>query len=464
MLAASYGLLGATLLISRLAGLDKSYWFDEVITVKYFASVGPRGILTGHYIPNNHELFSLLAWVTSWAVGESEIAFRLWSVLPFLAGVALVTAWLHTRLKPLSGVLFLFLATVSPMLLDLSRQARGYGLAFFAMSVLIVGALEADRRGRTFAIAAACFGGVVGTWTLPSFGIGFVAVGVVLAADRTLRRRTLIGLAVSVLAIAVWYAPHFGQIHSASTVEPGFHISTVWLITAPIDQVVLPGLLWIEGVALLAGPIWLPLVLLAVLVMASSPLAHVRQPALILCSGIVATIVVFWLARVYVSARFFSYLLVPSFILLASGASAILSRVTSRPALLRSVVCLVGIVLLTINFVSLAPDLVRLPREANRDAAEVIHTNTARDTPVFAYVLLPEGLDFYLARPVSALRISTVVQRVCGAGRRVVYVMQPMSIKLVDVPCLNRPGTHHYRFEQYARGGEIDVWFVPPGA
>jgi hypothetical protein len=157
VLVTSYGLLGSTLLISRLAGLDKSYWFDEVITVRYFVRAGPREILTGPYIPNNHELFSLLAWATRWTVGESEIGLRLWSVLPFLAGVALVTVWLHTRLTPLSGVLFLFLATVSPLLLDLSRQARGYGLAFFAMSVLIVGALEADRDGRTLAIAAACF-------------------------------------------------------------------------------------------------------------------------------------------------------------------------------------------------------------------------------------------------------------------------------------------------------------------
>jgi hypothetical protein len=42
--------------------------------------------------------------------------------------------------------------------------------------------------------------------------------------------------------------------------------------------------------------------------------------------------------------------------------------------------------------------------------------------------------------------------------------MQPMSIKLVHVPCLDRPGTRHYGLEQYARGGRIDVWFVPPRA
>jgi len=63
-------------------------------------------------------------------------------VIPFILGVIVVTS-------PRSGALYLFLATVAPLLLDLSRQARGYGPAFLAMSVLIVAALEADSSGRT---------------------------------------------------------------------------------------------------------------------------------------------------------------------------------------------------------------------------------------------------------------------------------------------------------------------------
>ena len=60
----------------------------------------------------------------------------------------------------LSGILFLFLATVSPLLLDITRLARGYGLAFLAMSVLVVAALEAsDPRGRRGRLVAFCRGG-----------------------------------------------------------------------------------------------------------------------------------------------------------------------------------------------------------------------------------------------------------------------------------------------------------------
>ncbi|HEX2427021.1 MAG TPA: hypothetical protein VHI53_03790, partial [Gaiellaceae bacterium] len=93
---------------------------------------GPHAILAGPYIPNNHELFSFLGWATTSVLGESAVALRLWSVVPFLLGVAVVTVWLHRRVGALSAVLFLFLATMSPLLLDITRMARGYGLAFLA--------------------------------------------------------------------------------------------------------------------------------------------------------------------------------------------------------------------------------------------------------------------------------------------------------------------------------------------
>ncbi|MFO7573246.1 MAG: hypothetical protein R6W48_11705 [Gaiellaceae bacterium] len=93
----AYAALGVILCWSRLVGLGRSYASDELMTVRDFVGAGPREILAGSYVPNNHELFSLLGWATSELVGESEVALRLWSVIPFLVGVALVTAWLARR-------------------------------------------------------------------------------------------------------------------------------------------------------------------------------------------------------------------------------------------------------------------------------------------------------------------------------------------------------------------------------
>jgi hypothetical protein len=463
LLVGSYALVGAALLWSRLFDLGHSFWYDELYFVAHFVREGPGQILAGPYVPNDHELYGLLTWAAASLIGESETAFRLLSALPFVAGVVVVTAWLHTRVRPLAGLLYVFLATVSPLLFDVSRQARGYGLAYLAMSVLMVAALEANRTSSGKAVATACAAGVIGTWTLPHFGIAFAATALVLLADRRLRRPALIGLLVSGVAIAAWYGPHLAQIHASSQHEDGFRMSTEWLVTAPIDQILLPGLIWIDGVVLLPGAIWLPLVLLALLVMGSSPLLHERRPALILCSGVVATILVFWATQTYVFTRFLSYLLVPSLMLAATGASFILVRPPGRrPAILRSLVCVVAIALLAARFVTIAPDDVRLPREANRDAAEFIDQQSSRKSLVLVYTLLPEGLAFYLDRPIQPLTESTVARRVCSAAQPIVYVMQPMTIKLVDVPCLDRAGVRRGRFRQYARGGEIDVWFVPP--
>ena len=135
--------------------------------------------------------------------------------MPFVAGIVLVTIWLHVRYGALSGLLFLFLATASPLLLDLSRQARGYGIAFLAMSVVVVAALELLRSSRTWAIVALCAGGVVGAWTLPHFTVAFLAIGAVLLAAGVTRSRLAVGLGVSIAAIAAWYAPHVDDILAA---------------------------------------------------------------------------------------------------------------------------------------------------------------------------------------------------------------------------------------------------------
>ena len=224
---------------------------------------------------------------------------------------------------------------------------------------------------------------------------------VVLLFVGEVRRPTAIGLGVSLVAIVGWYAPHLGEVRSASQIEDGVQIGFPWVVTAPIDQILLPALLWIDGTALVAGVVWLPLVLLAIAVIASSPLVHDRVQALLLGSGVVVTVVTLWIAQAYVIPRYLSYLLVPLFILLATGAASILSRITERRAVLRTVVCLVVLVVLAVRFAIVAPDVVALPREAHRDAAEVIQRR-GTSTPVVAYMRNPGNLAFYLDRPVLA--------------------------------------------------------------
>jgi len=468
-----YSVFGSILCWSRLTGLNRSYWRDETFTVTTYVRGGPDEILFGTYIPNNHELFSLLAWATTSFLGDSEVAVRVWSVLPFILGVAVVSAWLHVRMGLLTAVLYMFFVTVSPLLLDLSRQARGYGLAFLAMSVVVVAALEADRTHRSWAIATFAAAGVVGTWTLPIFAIAFLATGIVLLVDASTRRRTALGLLGSMLAIALWYAPHIDGLLESSGQPHGERISRAGILIAPFEHLLVP--LFIGGIpdfVPLSGGIegWgsgetletLVITASSLLLFASSPLLRGPKTASILCVGIVSTLLVIWLARLFLVPRFVSFLAVPLLILLSSGIGRIASGFGKRRPGVRDVIALTAVVLVTVVSTLAGAKITRLPREAHKDVAALIRERAASGTPIFAYMLHPDDLAFYLDRPLRAPDASVVASRVCRSRGVVVLVTQPYMVEPVRIPCLLRRGVDHVRLRQYTRGGEMNVWFIPP--
>ena len=462
--AGAYALLGVTLCWSRLVGLTHSYCCDEIRTVSMYVERGPREILAGPYIPNNHELFSLLGWLTFSLGGESEVAIRLWSVLPFLLGVAFTTAWLHRRAGALSGIAFLFLATASPLLLDISRMGRGYGLAFLAMSVLMIGALEAARTGSWWAIAAVSVGGLLGSLTLPHFALTYIATCAVLLAKRDLRARLVLPFATTIAVVAAWYAPHFDDIATSSLADYGQRIDTRWLATAPVDQTLVPALTMLDDSFVRPNLQSLLFSLMLVAVAGSSPLLGARFPRLVLCIPVVTTVVAFWLTRTYIVPRFFSFLLVPLFMLLATGSAAVLSRLRSRPAPVRTAMVIAIFGVLSVQVVPLVIDVSRMPRDATGEAGTTIRHLVPASTPVVAHVPYPDDISFFLGRAVEPAWTSAEAGAVCHRARTAVYVDQPYLVPEARVPCVRRAGTRHYDFRQYTRGGRIDVWMIPPAA
>jgi hypothetical protein len=458
-----YAVLGGVLLWSRFVGLGHSYASDELMTVTRYVSAGPREILAGAYIPNNHELFSLVGWATTEVLGTSAVGLRLWSAIPFVLGAIIVTGWLHIRVGRLSALLFLFFATLSPLLLDITRQARGYGLAFLAMSVVVVAALEAERSGRTAAIVALCAAGVVGSWTLPHFTIAFLATGAVLVATRELRRRMILGLTTSAVAIVGFYAPHLGDIANSSQQRYASPIETAWLVTAPVDQILIPALRDLDETLVHPGLASLFVAVGLALVIASSPLLRDRMTALLLLTGVVATIVMLWVTNTSVAPRFLSFLLVPLFILLATGTASILARfVSTRRPVVRTPIAVAMLAVFAIFGLGQLKNVVTLPREATREAASLIKKTVPPAAPVFAFVPYPRDLEFYLGRSVQPEAGDTSQEEVCGESVEVALVTQPWILEPPKLPCTDRAGVRHYRFKQYARGGRIDVWLIPP--
>jgi hypothetical protein len=463
LVAASYAVLGALLVLPRLAGLGNGLTSDEIVTLRDYIREGPGEILTGAYIPNNHELFSLLGWALTSAFGESTVALRLASIVPFVLGVALVTAWLHRRFGPPSGIAFLFFAAVSPLLLDITRHARGYGLAFLAMSVMTLAALEAVREPRTRTIAVFCVAGVVGTMTLPNFGIAFGTTAAVLLVHRALRWPVVVGIGASLVAVLAWYWSHLDDLAQNSRQEYGRRIEGAWVITAPIDQIVVPALGWIDETLVVPGVGSVLLTAAIVLVLVSSPLLRKLDQALILCAGAVATVATVWFTDTYAVPRFFSFLLVPLLMLLATGAATIFEQlVETRRAGVRSVVAvgLLGVVVLLAA--SNIWRMTTLPRDAARDVAAAIREDAPPSTPVVAYVPYPHDIEFFLGRRVHLVRTPGELAAMCSSAGETVFVSHLWLLPRVDVACTARPGTRHLTFRQYARTGRIDVWFIPP--
>jgi hypothetical protein len=457
----AYHVLGASLVATRFVGLDHGFWHDEIVAVREYVRTSPYEILFGPGV--SHQLFSILGWATSSLFGESETALRLISVIPFVAGVVLVTAWLHVRVGALSGVLFLFLATVSPLLLDITRQARGYGLGFLAMALVIVGTMEAQRDPRIRYVVMLCAGGLVGTLTLPNFAIAFVATSLALLSVPALRRPVAVGVGASLVVVALWYAPHRDALDEVSRTPYGNKVGLLEALTAPFDQILLPGLMRFDGETPNQSLAWLPIVAVIAVPVAMSPFLRSVRTAWILGAGIVASVLALVVSGAFVVPRYASFLLVPAFVLLATGCASVLGNLRHRPQLLRTVITGAVLALLVVAFLPNALRVTGLPREAHRDVAELV-TAESSTAPVFARVPQPGDLRFYLDRPVEAIRSHTGIAAVCEQTVATVFVSQPWRVSTREPPCKDRRGVRRVRLEQYARGGHIDVWFIPPGS
>jgi hypothetical protein len=249
----------------------------------------------------------------------------------------------------------------------------------------------------------------------------------------------------------------------SSRQDYGSPIAAAWVITAPIDQTLMPALWWIDET--LVDPSHGSLAITAALglLIGSSPLLRSRDSRLILCAGVLATVITLWVTRTHVAPRFFSFLLVPLLILLASGIAAILARFANPPRpVIRTLIAVTTLGLVAVISASYMVRVTQLPRESVQDVAQTIRTLAPSSTPVFAHVPYPRDLEFYLGRPVETPRPTDLARRVCDAPREVVVVTQPWILAPVAIPCTQREGARHVRFKQYARGGEMNVWFVPP--
>jgi hypothetical protein len=466
--AVALGILGVLMTVlvwSRFSLIDESFWRDEAFTAVHYVDAGPRAIFFGASVPNNHVLFSVLAWITTEIGGRSEIVYRIWSVVPATAAVAIVAWWAWRRVSPFAAATTVLLTLASVVHLQLAPQARGYGLAFLAGAGMLVGAIRAGEGGRSRDVAVFAGFGAVGILTLPVFALVFLAQGAVLLAMSHVRRRALIAIllvgAVSLLA----YAPLLDDLLRNTDQEFGVRLRWYGWITRPYSDLTSPmlrGLVpgraeWPGGTVLIAG---------ACAVLGGLALwrclrrrEHVLLASLV--APIIGTYVALVVSRLYVEPRFASYLLFHVVVLLALGVDEAWNLVRGR-RLLAPLAALLAVAIIGVgirNAVVETSDRADMPLEDFRVMGQIVEGTDV--TPVLTNSRLLQGFDFYLGRGNYGVLLGQTgaTFAFCDESRTFVYVAHNwQSSPDFDVDCLERRGATRIHIDQ--RLGSFDVWIA----
>jgi hypothetical protein len=459
---------------SRLVALDLSLWLDEAFTGVNYVRGGPSSVLGDDFTVNNHVLFSLLAWVISEALGESEVALRLGSAVPAIGAGLLVTWWMWRQTGPLSAAIFALLVATSPLHFSLSRSARGYGLAMLAMAGLLVFG-HREVRGRPWAIVGYSLAGAIGVLTVPVFLLPLAfSSGVVLFLGRRWSRMAAGWVLIGIFS-AVIYGPRLGQLVEASGQEFGqvlawYELIYAWffhlaegnaLVLMQQDGASTPAGTFLPVESMNSGRVVIAVVA-SLLLLASCAVAvrmWGRRDSYIIWGTslpIIGTYVILWLMGAHVAGRFVSFLLIPLFALVGVGLAAVLEGL---PASARPSSAGIG-VLLTVamawGFVADTERWHRLPYEAYRDAAAIAK---ATSRPIITDSRRPVGFEFYLGQSFEAVEQADV-SSFCDSD--VVFIHHRYLNDQIE-PCGDRAELIG-RPKQIGRGGSMELWTFGHGS
>jgi hypothetical protein len=441
----------AVVAYTRLNGIDQSLWHDEVVSAASYSDT-PAHVFTARYVPNNHMLFNLVASVSRRIIGPDEVALRLPSVLPALAGVCLGAWWAWRRYGRVAGVLSVALIGLSSTHLELARQARGYGLCFLATTGVVVFADEyAAGVGRRHLVAFT-ISGLIGTLTIPVFVVPYACAIAVLLALRCPWREVVVAGVAGALATVAWYVPVASDLLASRDQHYGTPLPWHSALTGP------------GGLVARDLQDQTTLVHLALLVtVVAAGVAAARRDRMatiaILVVPVCGTFTVLSALRYDVADRFISFLLVPVALTAAIGFSAAFAV---RAVLVRVLLLAVIAVVLAASargFRHEANRVARRPFEDFRGAAELV--NATGIGTVVSNSARPDGLRFYLRPDLGLVARKGRLERfLCSADPPFVFIDHPFRSYEPRLRCLERDGASVHVFRQRGRGRRITVYVL----
>jgi hypothetical protein len=457
-------LAGAGLFWTRTFTLKQGLWGDELVSVIAYIHAGPSGIF-GHYVPNDHMLFELLTWGSTGLIGDhSEAANRFWSFAPGVGGAWLMAWWLWRRLEAWIGAVFLVLACASPICLDLTSEARGYGLGFLAGVLMTIGA---DRFARTHTgggLALLSVGALIGIWTLPVIVLPYLGIVAILLARRVLRRRVLIATALVGGASLLFYLPVLGDLLSSSEQQDGALVAWHAVLLGPTRDLLAP------NVSLLFGHASVGVCeAIALVVLALGAVALWRRPERMLVLLLLApanfTYLLLKLGGFYVvdsflghsqlgllaiQDRFTSFLILPLLAVCAAGlvwlgrgvaGLRLPGSVTVRPfAEIVAVGAAVGSLIVLSTGDRLATSNAKLPMESYREVVQVVRGTRIGLNAIVTNSTHSVGFRYYLNAFIPELTPAALAKLFCTSPGPIVYIEHLLYSPRANTTCLRERG------------------------
>jgi hypothetical protein len=456
------GVCGAVVIWGRLPGLNQSLWGDELYSAKFFISPGPSGIWSQHYIANDHILFELLAWATARITGShSEATYRLWAVLPGLAAAAIMTAWAWRRLGRWVAVAVAAVIAASPPQLELTTEARGYGLGMLASTLLLIAADEMRHRRSRGPLILLCGSAIAGIWTLPHFVIPFLVVSAILLTVAELRRQVLLAVVVVAVASLAWYAPVLSVMLSHGGLPPGALLPWHGFISGPFRDQLAP------SVSLLLPKLSLGLAaLIGGLIAAGGALIlwfrSERWLAALVLVPAVVTYLVFEVAGLHVEPRFGSIELMPLLFLAGVGLAEVGRLLARNKVLTLATIGLAAALIITAlaKIEQRAAYDAAVPAENYKQAASIVKVSgiTRVVTGSLAYNL---GFEYYLGQGTdTAMNAAGLQTLFCSNATPLFAYLENGLGPSVNAKCLQERGA--IRVAVPERRSHLAVWIVPP--
>jgi hypothetical protein len=458
-------------LVTRLLPLTSSLGHDEALTALRYIAPGPMAMFTD-YTPNDHLLFGLLTWASMQLLPSTEPVYRLWSVIPALAAIVVSTRWMWRRHGPAAGLVLAVAVTASPLVVERTGQARGYGLALLGMVVALMAAVrweDGDQRRAPLWFAT---GATVAFCSFPLVALALVGHVLLLARAPERRGRLLRVLLPAAVVSGALYAPvAIDVVRDAAALVANPDVSwTLYRITNPGAGTADPDaslIVRVLGETSPAVPNHLPLVaaLAGVAVGVSvataalafwwprvrSTVLHSLLPAALLVGGVavgtpyaprfVVPVVVHLLVPVALSAAWLALRLRPRGVRLIVSGAAILAALATLGAAMHDVVLRVA-----------SPhDGYRSVADAVDDiGAERVYTTSVLALPGLLYYLGPDELTVISnggrsglpTEPGRALAGHVVTpeefERVlCRRTGSVAVIEESATSELVDLPCVD---------------------------